>query len=52
MLEGGGHLNGSLLHAALIKELSVLLLPLADGSAHTATTFAVSVALAKNQRRS
>jgi len=33
LLEGGGGINGSFLTAGLIDEISVLLLPLADGSA-------------------
>lgn len=41
MLEGGGHINGSLLNAGLIDELSLLILPLADGTAKTPTTFEV-----------
>lgn len=36
MLEGGGHLNGAMMKAGLVDELSLLLLPLADGT--TATT--------------
>jgi len=39
MLEGGGHLNGSFLNEGLIDELHQLLLPLADGTANTATLF-------------
>lgn len=35
MLEGGGHLNGEMLKAGLVNELSLLLLPLADGSTST-----------------
>ncbi|MET4108086.1 RibD family protein [Hymenobacter sp. UYP22] len=42
MLEGGGHLNGSLLNAGLIDELSLLVLPIADGTPHSPTTFEVS----------
>ncbi|MCC3156491.1 dihydrofolate reductase family protein [Hymenobacter sp. 15J16-1T3B] len=42
MLEGGGHLNGSLLNAGLIDELSLLLLPIADGTPMSPTTFEVS----------
>jgi riboflavin biosynthesis pyrimidine reductase len=49
MLEGGAHINGSLLHAALIDELSLLILPLADGSPKTPTTFEVSEYLAKSE---
>lgn len=47
MLEGGGHLNGSLLNAGLIDELSLLLLPIADGTAQSPTTFEVSDYLKK-----
>lgn len=47
MLEGGGHLNGSLLNAGLIDELSLLLLPLADGTPKSPTTFEVSEYLRK-----
>jgi riboflavin biosynthesis pyrimidine reductase len=47
MLEGGGHLNGSLLNAGLIDELSLLLLPLADGTPKSPTTFEVSEYLTK-----
>ncbi|QJX48922.1 RibD family protein [Hymenobacter taeanensis] len=47
MLEGGGHLNGSLLNAGLIDELSLLLLPLADGTPKSTTTFEVSEYLTK-----
>jgi len=35
MLEGGGNLNGQMLKASLINELSLLVLPLADGSQST-----------------
>lgn len=48
MLEGGGHINGSLLSAGLIDEVSLLLLPLADGTANTPTTFEVSENFKKN----
>jgi riboflavin biosynthesis pyrimidine reductase len=47
MLEGGGHLNGSFLHAGLIDELHQLLLPLADGTAKTATLFDVEPGVKK-----
>ena len=49
MLEGGGHINGSLLHAGLIDELSLLILPLADGSAGAPTTFEVGGFLPKRE---
>ena len=35
MLEGGDHINGSLLSAGLIDEISIFALPLADGTAGT-----------------
>lgn len=41
MLEGGRSINGSLLNADLIDELSLLLLPIADGNSGTPTTFEV-----------
>lgn len=41
MLEGGGHVNGSFLQAGLIDELSLLLLPIADGTRGTPTSFEV-----------
>ena len=47
MLEGGGHVNGSLLNEGLIDELSLLLLPIADGTPKTPTTFEVSEYLQK-----
>jgi 2,5-diamino-6-(ribosylamino)-4(3H)-pyrimidinone 5'-phosphate reductase len=39
LLEGGGAINGSFLKAGLIDELSLLLMPLADGSVVTPTLF-------------
>lgn len=48
MLEGGGHLNGSLLNEGLIDELSILLLPVADGTPNSPTVFEVSEYLHKN----
>ena len=39
LLEGGGHLNGSMLKAALIDELSVLHFPVVDEAASSATIF-------------
>ena len=39
LLEGGGHLNGSLLTAGLIDELSLLLYPVVDGAATSAALF-------------
>lgn len=48
MLEGGGHLNGTFLNEGLIDELSLLLIPVADGTAQTTSLFEVS----KNQSKS
>ena len=42
MLEGGGHLNGSFLNEGLVDELSVLIMPIADGTPNTTTTFEIS----------
>jgi 2,5-diamino-6-(ribosylamino)-4(3H)-pyrimidinone 5'-phosphate reductase len=39
MLEGGGRINASLLHAGLIDELSLLLSPVIDGSSATTGLF-------------
>jgi 2,5-diamino-6-(ribosylamino)-4(3H)-pyrimidinone 5'-phosphate reductase len=39
LLEGGGGINGSLLHAGLIDELSLLIAPVADGRTGTAALF-------------
>lgn len=39
LVEGGGHLNGSLLKAGLIDELSLLHYPVVDGAATSATIF-------------
>jgi riboflavin biosynthesis pyrimidine reductase len=39
MLEGGGRINGSMLQAGLIDEISVLIAPTADGRAGTPTLF-------------
>lgn len=47
MLEGGGHVNGSMLNAGLIDELSLLLLPIADGTPKSPSTFEVSDYLSK-----
>jgi riboflavin biosynthesis pyrimidine reductase len=48
MLEGGGHINGSLLNAGLIDELSLLILPIADGTPKSPTTFEVAEYLPKS----
>ncbi len=42
MLEGGGNINGSLLNNGLIDELSLLIIPVADGTANAATTFDIT----------
>ncbi|MDN3548402.1 RibD family protein [Mucilaginibacter aquaedulcis] len=47
LLEGGGHLNGSLLNEGLIDELSFLHVPVADGTMGTPTLFEVSKNLKK-----
>ena len=39
LLEGGGHLNGSLLKAGLVDELSLLLYPVVDGAGTSAAMF-------------
>ena len=39
MLEGGGHINGSMLRARLIDEVSVLLAPVVDGRTGTPALF-------------
>ncbi|EEF59541.1 RibD family protein [Pedosphaera parvula] len=39
LLEGGGKINGSFLAAGLIDELSLLLMPVADGTIGTASLF-------------
>ena len=41
LLEGGGGINGSMLRAGLIDELSILVVPVADGSTGTPTLFDV-----------
>jgi 2,5-diamino-6-(ribosylamino)-4(3H)-pyrimidinone 5'-phosphate reductase len=41
MLEGGGRINGGMLRAGLIDEVSVLLAPVADGRIGTAALFDV-----------
>jgi riboflavin biosynthesis pyrimidine reductase len=49
MLEGDGCLNGSFFNAGLMDEISLLLLPIADGTPHAQTVFEVSHPLRKNQ---
>jgi len=39
LLEGGGHINGSLLKAGLVDELSLLHFPVIDGAASSAAVF-------------
>jgi riboflavin biosynthesis pyrimidine reductase len=39
MLEGGGRINGAMLRAGLIDEVSVLLAPVADGTSGVASLF-------------
>jgi riboflavin biosynthesis pyrimidine reductase len=39
MLEGGGHFNGAMLDAGLVDEISVLHVPVADGTHGAATVF-------------
>ena len=39
LLEGGGKINGAMLHAGLIDELSLLIAPIADGTHGTPTLF-------------
>ena len=41
MLEGGGRINGGLLHTGLIDEVSVLVAPVADGRVGSASLFDV-----------
>lgn len=48
MLEGGGHINGGFLNEGLIDEYHQLLLPLADGSADSATVFEIDEAAKKH----
>jgi len=48
ILEGGGHLNGSFMNANLIDELSLLLLPIADGTPKSPSLFEVAEHLNKN----
>lgn len=42
MLEGGGFLNGSFLNEGLIDELSLILVPIADGATNSVTLFETS----------
>lgn len=47
MLEGGGVLNGSFLNEGLIDELSLILVPIADGASNSVTLFETSSYLNK-----
>jgi len=47
MLEGGGFLNGSFLNEDLIDELSLILVPIADGASNSVTLFETSSFLNK-----
>jgi riboflavin biosynthesis pyrimidine reductase len=47
MLEGGGHVNGSVLNARLVDELSILVVPIADGVVASPTSFEISSELPK-----
>ncbi|QLC90807.1 RibD family protein (plasmid) [Priestia megaterium] len=49
MLEGGGFLNGSFLNEGLIDELSLILVPIADGTSNSVTLFETS-SFITNQR--
>jgi riboflavin biosynthesis pyrimidine reductase len=44
MLEGGGRINGAMLRAGLIDEVSLLVVPVADGRMGTPTLFDVDAA--------
>jgi riboflavin biosynthesis pyrimidine reductase len=47
MVEGGGFLNGSFLNEGLIDELSLILVPIADGASNSVTLFETSSFLNK-----
>jgi len=42
MLEGGGYINGSFLNEGLIDELSLMIIPIADGASNAVTLFETS----------
>ncbi len=42
MLEGGGHINGSVLNDGLVDEISLLVIPVVDGTPKAPTTFEIS----------
>lgn len=50
MLEGGGGINGSMLAAGLVDEISVLVAPVTDGRIGTATLFDIAGASAEPHR--
>lgn len=50
-IDGGGKVNGSFLKAGLVDELSLLLLPLADGSMGTPSVFDVEVGHTKRKAK-
>jgi riboflavin biosynthesis pyrimidine reductase len=47
MVEGGGFLNGSFLNEGIIDELSLILVPIADGASNSVTLFETSSYLNK-----
>jgi riboflavin biosynthesis pyrimidine reductase len=49
MLEGGGHINGALLSEGLIDEISLLIIPVADGTSKSPTTFEITENLQKRK---
>ncbi|MFN8340223.1 MAG: dihydrofolate reductase family protein [Cyclobacteriaceae bacterium] len=48
-IDGGGHVNGSLLKAGLIDEFSLVLAPVADGTIGSPTTFEAEAGYGKRQ---
>lgn len=44
LLEGGGRINGAMLHAGLVDEVSLLVAPIADGALGTASVFDIESA--------
>ena len=44
LLEGGGRINGAMLHAGLVDEVSLLVAPIADGALGTASVFDIECA--------
>jgi riboflavin biosynthesis pyrimidine reductase len=47
MLEGGGHVNGSVLNAGLVDEISMLIIPIADGAKTSPASFEITPDLPK-----